>query len=101
MLEIILVAMAWSKGWRWRALIPVLISWTLIFTVSAALGEDAVGLVIFVAICEIMVLIAMNVKEPASAYKPRSTYVNPVNDAEQRNSIDEIDVTEENKAVNL
>ena len=65
MLEIILISVAWRKGWRWRALLPSAIAWPLVFVVAASGGEDAMGAVVLIALAEIVALITMAVKAPA------------------------------------
>lgn len=94
MLEIILVAIAWSKGWKWRALIPIMISWTIVFTLAASMGENAIAPIIIVAICELVALGIMASTQPASAYKQKLDDIKTNSELEQPSSTDVIETEE-------
>jgi hypothetical protein len=69
MLEIILISVAWRKGWRWRALLPLAVAYPLVFMGAAISGSNGEGapLIVLGILVELVSLIIMAVKAPASS----------------------------------
>ena len=63
MLEILLISVAWRKGWRWRALLPPALAWPLVVVIAAA--DASLGLIALIVIAELIALITLAVKAPA------------------------------------
>jgi len=68
MLEIILVIMAWKKGWRWKALLPPLVAFSVILIIGGAVAEsggDPVSVLIPCALGELITLGIMVSRAPS------------------------------------
>lgn len=77
-LEIILTIFAWRKGWKWLALLPVGIGFTLGLIIGFATGvtggnvNDIKPLAFVLDIIVFIVLIIMNVKGPKTTELPQT-----------------------------
>lgn len=65
--EIILTIIAWQKGWRWLALIPIGIAVVIGLIVGASTGSTDVGAYIIFDILAVIALIIMIVVKPKTA----------------------------------
>lgn len=66
MLEILLIILAWRKGWRWKALIPTMVTVFIVILSGAAGGEGAsIGLIVLAVIGDFTALITMSCVEPS------------------------------------
>jgi hypothetical protein len=84
--EIILVITAWRKGWRWRALLPVVIAFGVAVLMGVAVGagggsiDSASPLFTLVDIGLVITLIAMVRRAPAAVQPARAPVVIPASD---------------------
>lgn len=77
LLQIIFTVLAWRKGWRARALLPMGLLFLLAFIVGAATAssggsiEDIQGLLIFLDLVGLVALIVMSMKAPSESHELR------------------------------
>ena len=69
-IEIILTVLAWRKGWKWYALIPLAAALLVGFLIGMSVGasggsvNDVKGITIFLDIIVTLILVFMSVRGP-------------------------------------